>query len=192
MTAAQEERILKLVKIPRPSKEVQRLILNYWMKSFMTMNQFSKQFGLKHDRLGKMRLSNIKYVEKKLRKMLYDSVVNLYTANANRVKKLIDISNDRVVAKQKLMNVIKMKSIELNDEYKKTKDKTKKDDIVLKAMQLLNLLDGLKDEEVIHMKKIIEMMNINSENVEKPEPTDDEIKVDKEIIKYIEDKNENK
>jgi len=188
MTAEQRRQIKKLVAITKPNQSVQRRLITYWLKSYMTPYAFSKTFNVNYDRFRKLIEINSSYVKTRIRYMIKATITTLYTANNNRVETLVDISNNRIKSKQDLMQIIQMASAELLEQYKETEDQDTKDKILYKAGNLLKLLENVKDEEFLFIKKLAELYNMDLLQTEEDNETEEQIEIDKNIIKYIEEK----
>jgi hypothetical protein len=190
LTSEQRGKIKELVKIYKPNQRVQRQLITYWLKSYMTPFAFSRMFDMNYDRFRHLIEINSSYVKARIRAMLKRTITELYVINTNRVNTLIDISNNRIKSKQDLMKLVQIASSEMLEEYQTTKDPKKKDEILYKAGNLIKLLESVKDEEFIFIKKLAELYNLDvlHTNDKKEKKKDEQIEIDEKIIKYIEEK----
>jgi hypothetical protein len=190
LTAVQRKKVEELVKIQSHNKKAQRQLITYWLKSYETPFVFSRNFNLDYNRFRYIIEVNSSYVKARIRAMLKSAITSLYVINTNRVNTLIDISNNRIKSKQDLMRLVQIASSELLEEYQTTKDPKKKDEILFKAGNLIKLLESVKDEEFIFIKKLAELYNLDvlHSNDENEKKKDEKIEIDEKIIKYIEEK----
>jgi hypothetical protein len=188
LTADQRREIQKLAAIDKPIRSVQEKLIGLWLKSYMTPYAFARTCNIKYDKIRRMIEKNSSFVKSRIRAMLKGTITTLYNVNHNRVETLVDISNNRLKSKQDLMKIIQTSSAELLDQYNKTEDQKEKDEILYKAGNLLNLIENIKDEDTIFIRKLAELYNMDLLKNDDENISNEKIEVDEKIIKYIEEK----